>query len=76
MIRVLPVGSRVTLGGDVLASVTGIFIRANDLVWYEVAWWNGLSRQEATVQALEVSPVYEGQERVEIGFVCLKPSQS
>jgi hypothetical protein len=42
-IEVFNIGSDVKLADDVFGKVTGIIIRGNNSISYDVSWWNGRS---------------------------------
>lgn len=41
--EVFAIGSDVKLAEDVFGKITGIVIRGNNSVSYEIGWWNGRS---------------------------------
>lgn len=61
-IRAHAVGSRVKLGehSSITAEVSGVTIRRNGVVLYEVFWWSGGDRVEIWVTSGELPPVAEG----------------
>ncbi len=66
-IELIQVGSPVTVGEDIQATVTGIAIDAKCRVTYQCAWWNGRDRQSEWLEQFEVQRV-TGVEQMTIGF--------
>lgn len=59
-------GTKVLIGDDIAGVVNGVMIRG-ERVLYEVAWWNGRTREEKWLDAHEVRTEEEcGGQR--IGF--------
>lgn len=66
MIEAIPVGALVTIGDGIIGSVTAICVRNNNLVSYEVCWWNGRTRECKWLEAFEVQP--DTTNKTRIGF--------
>lgn len=64
MIEIFAIGSKVTIDGDIPATITAVEIRgAVGLVTYQCCWWDQRSRKVEWVTAGEVQP---GVERTKI----------
>jgi hypothetical protein len=73
VLAVIAVGTKVDIGpadSPIEGSVIGVQIRSNDALIYEVAWWNGRSREEKWVDETEVRlAVGEAKDFTAIGFI-------
>lgn len=62
------VGTTVTIGGHIDATITGVMIGPSLSVSYECAWWDGRSRTTAWLKQNEVSRKDESTMPLSIGF--------
>ena len=67
-IEVYSIGSDVKLAEDVFGKITGISIRGNNSISYEVGWWNGRSYDCKFFADHEVEGV-DSTSKQRIGFV-------
>ena len=67
-LKVLRNGSRVKIGGDIPAIVTGISIRMNDHVTYECSWLDGNQHHCKYLEACEVVAV-DSPDLIRVGFL-------
>lgn len=65
--QLFPIGQRVILDSDIEGTITGIIIRENNYIEYEVVWWNGRTRNCIWLQELEVMVTGESKS-LNIGF--------
>ncbi len=66
-IELIQVGSPVTVGEDIPATITGIAIDAKSRVTYRCAWWNGRTREDEWLEQFEVTRTDETQDMT-VGF--------
>lgn len=63
----MPLGTKVKIGDDIPATITGVMFRINDAVSYEVTWWENRAHKTEWLYPSEVTtdgPV----ETVRMGF--------
>jgi hypothetical protein len=65
--QLFPIGQRVILDSDIEGTITGIMIRENNYIEYEVVWWDGRTRNCIWLQELEVATTGESGS-LNIGF--------
>ena len=65
-VHVYQIGSRVLLGEEIKGLISGVCIRSNGYITYEITWWNGNDRKVEWVQVDEISPIEPKSQR--IGF--------
>jgi hypothetical protein len=68
MLQTYPVGAKIILNDDVAATVSGVCVRANEAVTYEVVYWSGSSRHCEWVQSFEVQGFRDTKDTNSIGF--------
>ncbi len=57
MIELIQVGSPVTVGEDIRATITGIAIDAKCRLTYQCVWWDGRTRKNEWLEQFEVERV-------------------
>ena len=67
MLNLLRVGSKVIIGEDINAIITGINIRDKDYVTYECSWWNNGTNSTGWMLPSEITET-KNSSRVKIGF--------
>lgn len=66
-LKVLPIGTPVLIGKDIIASITAIMIRANNYIQYECSWVTEHPQCE-WMDSILVIPIDENQQYKKIGF--------
>lgn len=71
MLTVISVGQEVSIGlgsnEPISAVITGVLIRSNNHICYEVSWWNGRSHECKTIESCEIL-LDRSPSRTQIGF--------
>lgn len=60
------IGSKVKLEDDIVGTIIGINIQANNSITYEVGWWNGRSYNKDTFSSHQLVIITE--DKMRIGF--------
>lgn len=67
-IEVLPLQTKAVLTTGVSGTITGINIRGNSRVTYEIVWWDGRNSRTEWFEEFEFDPVIKESGKLRIGF--------
>ena len=73
MIEILPIGTKVIIGGSIQATIIGISIREQNNLTYEVMWWNEGNRKTEWLWPIEIEA--SPDKMYVVGFKILKDEQ-
>ena len=68
-LELLSVGSKVKIGNEVIGTITGFNVRANNYVTYEVTWLNGPSSFETKEFEESFVESFDKVVKTKIGFI-------